>query len=115
MPAASNAQVQAFVNERVRPRCEQIRALLLAMEADRASADDVYENVNDAGSTWVDVNTSNPPHLLVRTDVLAWNTFLAGLVEIIRGTSANDAARIAAVNNVAAQLPIILRGCVRGL
>lgn len=114
--AASNAQVQAFVNNNLRPRCEQIRALLLAMEADRAVMGDVYANVNDMNSTFTDSRPQdNPPHLVTTGDVLAFNTFLACMVEIIRGTSGNDAARIAAVQGAAGQLAVILNCCVRGL
>lgn len=117
MAAASNAQVQAFVDNNVRPRCEQIRALLIAMETDQTLMGDIYENVNDAGSTWVDKHSGNPPHLLTRTDVLAWNTFLANLIAVIRGTIADGEKtdKGDAVDNVSAQLPIMMKGCVRGI
>lgn len=99
MAAASNAQVQAFTEQRVRPRAEQIRALLLAMEDDRAAFDDVYANLTD-DPDWADTHNGNPPHLLTPSDVLAWNTFLFDVIAAMRGD---------------AQLPVVLKACVRSV
>lgn len=107
MPAATNAQVQQYVNDRVRPRAEQIRALYLACKDDRAAFDDIYTNLTNS-PTWDDSNSSNPPHLLTPSDVLAWNTFLYGLVAFVEGTLTNDNKAEAA-----AQYPVILQACVR--
>ena len=55
MPIATNEQVQAFVNERVRVRAEQIRALVLAMEDDKAVIDDIYaaiEQIRPSAGPW---------------------------------------------------------------
>jgi hypothetical protein len=98
MPLATDQQVQQFVNERVRPRAEQIRALLLAMEDDRAAFDDVYAALTAQSPTWADNRTDGPPHLLTKDDVLAWNTFLSDSITAMRGN---------------AQLPIVLKACVR--
>lgn len=98
MPA-TNQQVQNFVDSRVRPRAEQIRALLLAMEDDRAAFDDVYANLS-SNPTWTDNRQDGPPHLMEPNDVLAWNTFLADTVTAMRGN---------------AQLPVVLKGCVRSI
>lgn len=54
--AASNTQVQQYVNERMRPRAEQLRALYLAIKDDQAVIDDVYANVSDGASTFVNKN-----------------------------------------------------------
>lgn len=99
MARATDAQVQQFVNERLRPRAEQIRALLLAMEDDISAIGDVYAHVAD-NPTWEDSRTDAPPYLLTPADVLAWNTFIAQTV---------------AAMNANAQLPVVLKGCVRGL
>lgn len=100
MAIATNQQIQQFVNERVRPRAEQIRALLLAMEDDRAAFDDIYEALatNSNPNNWADDRPDGPPHLLTASDVLAWNTFLYNAVTAFNGD---------------AQLPVVLKGCVR--
>lgn len=100
MPIATDLQVQRYADDRVRPRAEQIRALLLAMEDDKSSIDDVYQALTQASPTWSDVRTDGPPHLLTGNDVLAWNTFVTEVVAAIRGN---------------AQLPVVLKACVRGV
>lgn len=96
--AATNAQVQNFVNEFVRPHAELARQLELILRNDRSIIDDVYANVNDGASTWADNRTDGPPHLLTKADVLAFNTF------------AEDVATYIANH---AQYPVILKACVR--
>lgn len=95
--AASDTQIQQFVNDRVRPRAEQVRALLLAMEDDRAAFDDIYAALTDK-PTWTDTRSDGPPHMLTADDVLAWNTFLFNAISAMRAD---------------AQLPIVLKACVR--
>lgn len=95
--AATNQQVQSFVDQRVRKRCEAARALMLAMADDISSIDDVY-NALASNPTWTDQRTDGPPHLLIPSDVLAFNTFLHDI-------------RDAILNN--SQYPIILKACVR--
>jgi hypothetical protein len=99
MARATDAQVQQFVNERVRPRAEQIRALLNAMEDDLSAIGDVYAHLNDT-PTWTDTRTDAPPYLLSANDVLGWNTFISQTVAAINGNE---------------QLPVALKGCVRSL
>lgn len=112
--AATNAQVQQWSNERTRPRCEQIRHLLLAMEDDNASIDDVYANLTD-NPDWTDSRTDAPSHLLTPSNLLAINAFSDNLAKIIRGDLAgeNDATKAAAVDAVANQLAIVFDACVR--
>lgn len=98
MPASNNNQVQKFVDERVRVRCEAIRDLLLAVEDDLSAIDDVYAALTQATPTWTDTRTDGPPHLLVGNDVLAMNTLFNDLKAMLRGN---------------AQLPIALKACVR--
>lgn len=98
MPAADNNQIQRFVNQRVRVRCEQIRNLLLSCEEDKSLFDDIYAALTN-NPTWSD-NNIEAPHLMTKDDVLAWNTFISNLIAAQRGD---------------AQLPIILKGCVRSL
>lgn len=95
--AASDQQVQSFVDTRIRVRAEAIRALEVAMSDDIASIDDVY-NALANNPTWEDNRTDGPPHLMTPSDVLAINSFLHDI-------------RDAIVNN--AQYPIVQKACVR--
>jgi hypothetical protein len=96
MARATDAQVQQFVNERVRPRAEQIRALLNAMEDDISAIGDVYAHLND-NPTWEDNRTDAPPYLLSASDVLNINTFLSDITTAINGH---------------AQLSVTMKACV---
>ncbi len=82
--AATNAQVQQYVNERVRPHSELIRQLYLLIKDDRAAIDDVYANLTD-NPTWTDQRTDAPPTLLTPNNVLAWNAFAAAFVTLVEG------------------------------
>lgn len=92
MAVATDQQVQQFVNERIRVRAEQCRALLTSMLDDKAAIDDVYAACAQANPTWTDNRTDGPPHLLGPQDVLAYNSFITALIPNIR-----DAADYAAV------------------
>lgn len=108
MAAASNAQVQAYADAVVRPLDEQLRKVyLLAVDA-RAALDDIYENLTNS-PTWTDNRPDAPPHLLGPNDVLAWNTFLVGLIKLVEGTFTD----VTEANSFAAQWAVILKGCVR--
>ena len=98
MAIATDAQVQTFVNEMIRPRCEQIRHLAALITNDLALLDDVYAALTQQNPTWRDVRDDAPPHLLVPNDVLAINTILHEILD--------------AYNN-SAQKPILLKACVR--
>ncbi len=102
MTAATNAQVQSYSDQRVRPRCEQIRALYLACKDDKAAIDDVYTALTEQSPTWKDNRSDSPPHLLAPADVLAWNAFITAFVGLIEGTEAGDYATV-------------LKACVRSL
>ena len=108
MAAATNAQVQQFVNDRVRPRCEQIRNLYLACKDDTSAFGDVYENLNAGGDKegpWSDGRADAPPHLMTPSDVLAWNTFIQGFIKLVEGTFSEKEA--------SQQFPVVLQCCVR--
>jgi hypothetical protein len=100
MAIASDAQVQQFVNVRVRPRCEQIRALLAAMQDDKSALDDVFAALTQQNPTWTDTRTDGVPHLLTPSDVLAWNTFITNAIASFQADP---------------QLPIVPKCCVRAL
>lgn len=112
--AGSNQQVQNWSDQRARVRCEALRNLLVTMEDDNASIGEVYANLTNSPD-WTDTRTDGPPSLLGPNDLLAINTISVQLAAILRGTLANDAAKIAACNDVAAQLATVFKACVRGV
>ncbi len=96
--AATDTQVQTYVNSRVRPHAELARQLALAFDDDLAVIDDVYANLTAGSPTWVDNRTDGPPHLLTPSDVLAFNSFMHDIRDAIK-------------NN--AQYAIVLKATVR--
>lgn len=107
--AANNAQVQSYVNERVRPRCEEIRNLYLRCKDDKNTIGDVYDNLQNGGDgkdgEWTDQRSDNPPHLMTPSDVLAWNTFIDGFIKLVEGTFSEKEA--------SQNFPVVLKSCVR--
>ena len=99
MAKATDQQVQQYVNERVRPRAEQMRSVLLSMEDDKSAIDDVYEALAD-NPTWTDDRSDAPPHLLTPSDVIAWNSFVSDVITAMRTSP---------------HLPIVLKACVRAI
>lgn len=85
MAAATNQTFQRFMDERVRVRAEQVRALVLAMEDDKRLIDDVYEAASAQSPTWTDQRTDGPPHLLTTDDLLAYNTFISNAITNLKG------------------------------
>lgn len=110
MPA-TDAQVQQYVDQRIRVRAEQCRALLNSILDDKASIDDVYAACTQQNPTWIDNRTDGPPHLLVPSDVPNFNALITALITIINGTAtANDAANAASIRNA---WPVLQKACVR--
>jgi hypothetical protein len=109
MAIATNAQVQRFADDRVRPRCEQIRALYLACKSDKASIDDIYANLtqDNPPDPWTDGRADNPAHLLTSSDVLSVNAFITGFIALIEGGDVND------MTNASAQTSKVLAACLR--
>lgn len=109
MPLATDAQVQQFVNERIRPVSEQARSLYLTCKDIKAAIDDVYAALTQPTPTWTDNRTDAPPHLLTPSDVLAVNTFITQLIALVEGTFPD----VGTANSAAGQYPIVLKACVR--
>lgn len=105
--AATDAQVQSFFDQRIRPRCEQIRDLYLLCKDDKSVIADVYEHLNGS-PTWDDDRPDAPPHLMTPANGLAWNAFITGFIALVEGTFAD----VGEANSVAANYPTILNGCV---
>lgn len=102
MAAATDEQVQSYVDTRVRPHSEAMRAIYLSLKDDKSAIDDVYEALSAQSPTWHDVRTDAPPHLLVPGDVLAWNAFVTAFIGLIEGAESSDYA-------------MVLKACVRGV
>ena|SRR5438105_2281951 len=100
MAAATNFQVQNFVDQRLRPHAEKARELAVVFDDDVAAFDDVYAALNVQSPTWTDTRSDGPPHLLTPADVLAMNTFLHDIRDAIRNH---------------ADYAIVLKACVRGI
>ncbi len=97
MPA-TNAQVQQFVDQYIRPHSELARQLDLVLDNDRAIIDDVYQNVSNS-STWVDSRT-DVPHQITPNDVLAYNAFAEDVRNFIKNHNS---------------YPVIVKCCVRAV
>jgi len=95
---ATDQQVQTYVNERLRVRAEQIRSLVIAMQDDKASIDDIYAATTQPNPTWTDNRTDGPPHLLVPTDVPSFNAIITDILTAITEHS---------------EYPNLLKACVR--
>lgn len=98
MSAATNAQVQTYVDTYIRPFCESARSVFNAAQNIRDSISDVYSNLSSSGTTWTDQRVDNPPHLMSASDVLAINTIVVDMLNYKSGEG---------------QWPILLESCVR--
>lgn len=114
MAEATDAQMQAFANNRVRPRAETFRNLRAACLDDKASLNDVYARAIGT-NRWTDARNDGPPHLLISgnsanpDDMLVYNTFITLFEKFMTGTFAN----LSEANNAAAQWLVLQNSCVR--
>lgn len=84
MPIATDQQVQTYFDERIRPWCEKLRALLLEGQDHKAAIDDVYAALSQQAPTWADNRTDGPPHLATVSDGLAFNAYVTALIPHIK-------------------------------
>lgn len=112
--SASDSQMQAYCDQRIRPRAEQFRAAINAIRDDKASIDDEYARaISNVG--WADDRTDGPPHLLQSgnsanpDDMTNYNAFITAMIDIIDGTG-SDASNAAAVRSA---WTVFQRACVR--
>lgn len=114
MPEATNAQMQAYCDQRVRVRAEQFRTAINAIRDDKAAIDDEYARATGL-NRWNDARTDGPPHLLQSgnsanpDDLTNYNSLITAMIEIIDGTG-DDATNAAAVRSAWA---VFQRACVR--
>lgn len=84
--SATDAQMQQFVNERIRVRAEACRALVNALRDDKAAIDSVYDRAAN-GAAWNDARADGPPKLLGSQDVLVYNAVATLLLACVDGTA----------------------------
>lgn len=114
MAEATNEQMQAYANERVRKRAEALRALRTGFLDDKSAIDDVYARAAGA-NRWTDARTDGPPHLLLAgnsaspDDILNYNAFISLFEKFLTGTFAT----VNEANSAAAQWTVLQRACVR--
>lgn len=105
--AATDQQMQVFCDTRIRPRAEQIRALIAALRDDKAALDEVYDRAAN-GPAWNDARTDGPPNLLTQQDVLVYNTIATQLLACFDGSASG-----ANVDELAANMTVFQSACVR--
>lgn len=110
--SATDQQMQQFCNERIRPRAEQLRALINAFRDDKTAIDAAYDRAAN-GAAWADARTDGPPKLLASQDVLVFNAFASDFLACIDGLGANDAEKAGHLNGVHANLAVFEAACVR--
>lgn len=90
MAIATDAQVQVYVDTRLRVRAEQFRALVNSCRDDKVSIEDVYAACTQVEPTWTDNRGDGPPHLLAPSDVLVYNAILFMFLSLVDGTLTNE-------------------------
>ena len=101
--------MQTFANERIRPRAEQVRALINALNDDKAAIDDAYDRAVN-GAAWSDNRTDGPPKLLKSSDIPNFNTFITMLLRCLAGTATSQD-----IIDLHASLPPFQAACVRAV
>lgn len=119
MPIATDSQMQAFCDQRVRPNAETARNLLDTIIDDKAAIGDEYARAT-SNQAWADARTDGPPHLLESgnnanpDDLLNYNALITALINLINGTSVANGSTVAAdAATLATNWPVWMRACVR--
>lgn len=89
MAQATDAQMQAYADQRVRVRAEQLRAIVASLRDDKAALDSVYDRAAN-GAAWNDARTDGPPKLLASADMLNFNSVITALIKIADGTGTTE-------------------------
>jgi hypothetical protein len=98
--AATDQQVQVFVDTQIRPICEAARNLKLQIDGAISQIGDVYAALTEPTPTWTDQRTDAPAHLLSPADVLAINAFLHDISTAIGNDNAYPVVESACVRPV---------------
>jgi hypothetical protein len=109
MAQATDQQMQAFADQRMRVRAEQCRAIVNALRDDKAAIDSVYDRAAN-GAAWNDARADGPPKLLASQDVLTYNAVASLLLKCVDGT-----ASVQDVSDLHANWAPFMAACARGL
>lgn len=112
MAEAQDAQMQAWGDNRYRPRAESARDLLIALRDDKALIEDVYNRASNGEWAWEDARVDVPQKLL-SANMLHHNTFATLMIQLFdqSGESTNDKAAL--VDQIRGIWPEVLTACVR--
>lgn len=119
MPEATDVQMQAYCDQRIRVRAESLRLLLSQLSDDKASIDDEYARAVGT-NRWNDNRADGPPHLLQSgnsanpDDVTNYNGLITALINLINGTSVANGSTVAAdAATLHTNWATLQRACVR--
>lgn len=118
MAQATDAQMQSFCDQYIRPLAELVRQADAELRDAENLIGDEYARAISA-SAWADARTDGPPHLLQSgnsanpDDVLNFNAFAAAWKTIIDGTDTGSDATNAAT--LRTNFAVLMRACVRPL
>lgn len=85
MAEATDAQMQAFCDQRIRQRAEALRLLLDQCNDDKSAIGDEYARATGTNA-WADARTDGPPHLLQSgnsanpDDLLNYNALISSFI-----------------------------------
>jgi hypothetical protein len=99
MAQATDAQVQRYADERMRPRAEQLIRVLNAVIDDQASIADVFDRIVN-GAPWSDARTDGPPSLAEGNDILEYNAFMVAFEAFMDSQPNWPVVRTMAVNGL---------------
>lgn len=114
MAEATNAQMQIYADQRVRPFAELLRKLFTEAADHKAAIDDIYARATGT-NRWDDGRLDGPPHLLQSAnsanpdDMLNFNALLTRIAQLKAGTFAT----VAEANECAGLITVLVRACVR--
>jgi hypothetical protein len=109
MAQATDQQMQAFADTRVRQRAEQFRTAVNALRDDKTAIESVYDRAAN-GAAWNDARIDGPPKLLTSADMLTFNTVATLLLKAIDGTATSQD-----ITSLAANWPVFQAACVRSI
>lgn len=110
---ATDAQMQAFADQRIRPFAESLRLLLAQAQDHKAAITDEFTRAG-SGPLWNDARTDGPPHLLASgptsspDDVSNFNSLLDAIISLLTTTGGSIAGH-------SGEYQILQRACVRPL
>lgn len=118
MAEATDQQMQVFCDQRIRTFAELWELLIVNARQHKLAIDDVYTRAVSANA-WIDGRTDGPPHLMQSgnsanpDDVLAFNTMISNLLDLIDGVPTNSTQKAACYDAIRGNLATLSRAVVR--